>query len=347
MRDWLPWLIDLLDDGPAAVVTVLATDGSTPRDVGARMLVTGLANEGTIGGGALEYQAIAAARAMLAAAEPWQRRVIDVPLGPAVQQCCGGYVRLLVEVVVQADRDAIAALSRGIVVRPTVSGAPWICIEHRSAANGLPLPVARAVRAMASGEAPAAALTIDVSDATWLVEPIREPLTPLHLYGAGHVAREVVAVLAGLPYEITWVDVARGRFPDAVDEAIDVVVTGDPASVARGAPGGAVHVVMTFSHALDEAITAELLRADTFAYLGLIGSKTKRARFVQRFRRAGIPDAAIARLTCPIGLPDVAGKTPRAIAISLAAQLVALSSTQAIQANPRLTEKTRTTKGAP
>lgn len=347
MNDWLTRVADLLADGPVAVVTVLMAEGSTPREAGARMLVTHDAIEGTIGGGALEYQAIADARAMLAEGAPWLRRIIDVPLGPALQQCCGGYVRLLVEVIAQDQRAALAEIAGtpGLLIRPAASGAGWIAVAHRKAVGRLPLPVAKAARGMLSGAECCEPVVVDVADVPWLVEPIQQPSTPLYLYGAGHVAREVVSVLAGLPFRITWVDVARSRFPERTEKAIDVVVSDDPAAAALGAPAGAVHVVMSFSHALDEAICTALLEANTFAYLGLIGSETKRARFVQRFRRAGISEAAIARLTCPIGLREVPGKMPRAIAIALAAQLVALSPAHGTQSNPRLTTIPRTTKG--
>lgn len=325
MRDWLARLGELLAHGPVALVKVLSAEGSTPREVGAKMLVTRDTIEGTIGGGALEFQAIADARSMLADARPWQRRTIEVPLGPAVQQCCGGFVRLLLEAVTADQQTMIASVAgnEGLLIRPAESGKPWIIAHHRKDVHALPLPVAKLVRDMLSGAQACETVVIEVADTPWLVEPIRQTETPLYLYGAGHVAREVVAVLHGLPFAIHWIDVAPNRFPATVDPSVRLTATEDPVSIARRAPAEAIHVVMTFSHALDEAITASLLEANTFAYLGLIGSKTKRARFVQRFRRAGIRDDAIARLTCPIGLASVPGKTPRTIAIALAAELVA------------------------
>jgi xanthine dehydrogenase accessory factor len=80
--------------------------------------------------------------------------------------------------------------------------------------------------------------------------------------------------------------------------------------------------VLTHSHDLDLRITEAILRRGDFAYCGLIGSKTKRARFVHRFGQRGVPAAAIARLTCPIGVPGIAGKEPEVLAVAVVAQLL-------------------------
>ncbi len=96
MADWITHAREALHRGPAALVTILATEGSAPRGPGARMVVTERGLAGTIGGGALEHQALAQARAILAH-PPGSWRVQDYPLGPLLGQCCGGRVRLLVE----------------------------------------------------------------------------------------------------------------------------------------------------------------------------------------------------------------------------------------------------------
>ena len=97
------------------------------------------------------------------------------------------------------------------------------------------------------------------------------------------------------------------------------------AEVAHALPGSC-YLVLTHSHALDLAITEAILRRGDFAYLGLIGSRTKRSRFVHRFEQRGIAPDALARLTCPIGLPGIVGKEPEVIAVSVVAQLLAASS---------------------
>jgi xanthine dehydrogenase accessory factor len=158
----------------------------------------------------------------------------------------------------------------------------------------------------------------------WFVEPAGRSNIPLYLFGAGHVGRAVVANLAALSFDVTWVDTGAGRFPDGLKKtaALTPVVAPDPTVIARAAPEGAFHLVMTYSHPLDLAICHEVLAQGTFAYLGLIGSATKRARFLKRLRELGHDEALLRRLVCPIGVPGVIGKEPAVIAISVAAQLL-------------------------
>jgi xanthine dehydrogenase accessory factor len=160
--------------------------------------------------------------------------------------------------------------------------------------------------------------------ARWPAEP---PLLHLQLYGAGHVGRAIVQALAPLHLRIDWIDEREQEFarhtPGIAGRAdiralcVDAV----EAEVAL-APPGAFYLVLTHEHDLDLRICEAILRRGDFAYLGLIGSKTKRQRFVQRFAQRGIPASAIERITCPIGLPGIPGKQPEHIAVAVAAQLL-------------------------
>jgi xanthine dehydrogenase accessory factor len=103
---------------------------------------------------------------------------------------------------------------------------------------------------------------------------------------------------------------------------IHPIVSSDPAAIAAAAPVDAYHLVLTYSHALDLAICHALLTRPAFGFLGLIGSASKRARFLKRLREGGIAHGALERLTCPIGIGNLRGKQPATIAISVAAQLI-------------------------
>jgi xanthine dehydrogenase accessory factor len=153
------------------------------------------------------------------------------------------------------------------------------------------------------------------------------PRFVLQLYGAGHVGRAIVRLLEGLDCRVSWIDERDSEFP-AVTSAphIERVCVEPVEAEVAHAPAGAFHLVLTHSHALDLAITEAILRRGDFGYLGLIGSKTKRQRFVHRFESRGIAAPALARLTCPIGLPGIVGKEPEVIAVAVVAQLLALSS---------------------
>ena len=159
----------------------------------------------------------------------------------------------------------------------------------------------------------------------WFVEPLARRMVPLTIYGAGHVGRALVRVLQDLPFAITWADTAAARFPDPLPPHVHVQATPDLPALAAAAPAGAWHIVMTYSHALDLAICHAVLRRGDFGHLGLIGSATKRARFLKRLAELGIAPAALARLSCPIGLPGLGGKEPGMIAVAVAAQLVQLA----------------------
>ncbi|EWS53676.1 xanthine dehydrogenase accessory protein XdhC [Methylibium sp. T29] len=153
------------------------------------------------------------------------------------------------------------------------------------------------------------------------------PRFHLQLYGAGHVGRAIVALLASIDCRVQWIDEREAEFdafaalaplpPHVQALCVDAV----EAEVAQ-APPGACYLVLTHEHDLDLRITEAVLRRGDFAYCGLIGSRTKRARFVHRFQERGVSDAAIARLTCPIGLPGITGKEPAVLAIAAVAQLL-------------------------
>jgi xanthine dehydrogenase accessory factor len=93
------------------------------------------------------------------------------------------------------------------------------------------------------------------------------------------------------------------------------------AEVATAPPQGH-YLVLTHSHDLDLRITEAILRRGDFAFLGLIGSQTKRARFMRRFEQRGMAPALLERLTCPIGIAGITGKEPDVIAVAVVAQLL-------------------------
>lgn len=282
--------------GRVARVVIAATDGSSPREVGAAMLVWDDGQSGTIGGGALEFAASAKARGWLAGADSGAR-VERVALGPALGQCCGGAVTLWTEVFA-----ALPAVQAVLVARGP---------------GAMPLAVKRMVAAArGQGVRPATGLVQG-----WLVEPVVEAERQVWVWGAGHVGRALVAVLAPLPgVAVTWVDVSSGRFPDAVPSEVTVVPATDPAVLADHAPEGAEHLIVTFSHTLDLELCHRLLNRG-FRSCGLIGSATKWARFRSRLGALGHGRDQVARIRCPIGDPAL-GKHPQAIAVGVVAEML-------------------------
>lgn len=232
-------------------VEITATRGSAPRDAGTAMMVTETFIEGTIGGGALELQAIQTARAMLAKGQTTHTETL--PLGPNLGQCCGGAVTLRYTIDPQAT--------------DSIDQAPSISMPPSS--------------------------------------------TPaqLWLWGAGHVGRAVVRACSPQIAAITWIDSAADRFPASVPNHATTIPATDMPRLALNAPATAHHLIFTYSHDIDLALCAALLKRGA-ASIGLIGSDTKWARFSKRLRAMGLDPAPI---TCPIGDKSL-GKVPDQIA---------------------------------
>ena len=285
--------------GPRVRVVVAAVEGSGPREDGAAMAVWGSGQAGTIGGGALEFAAAAAAREMLAGGV--KQRLTRMALGPGLGQCCGGAVRLFSELW---DAGGLAAVDGPLVVRP-VGGA------------ALPLAVRRMLAAArAAGVMPAPGMVDG-----WMVEAVSVPERAVWVWGAGHVGRALVTVLAPLPgVAVSWVDVDAARFP-LVPDGVTRICAANPADLVGYVPVTAEHYIVTYSHALDLDLCHRLL-CRGFAAAGLIGSATKWARFRARLLALGHSAAAVRRITCPIGEPGL-GKHPQAIAIGVAGAFLA------------------------
>ena len=323
MSAWPETLSSLVEANvPAALVAVVSVKGSAPREAGAAMVVTERDLFGTIGGGRLEYRAARLARAMLRAGAAAQRRAF--PLGPELGQCCGGQVGLQFRRVTAADRvwldplrAWIAAGREAALVFAPGDGGGCLAVSGRDVAGDLGRRTEAAARAARNALAGAAS-----DDEAWRMVRLRPPDCVVFLFGAGHVGRALASILGQLPCRVVWIDERKDAFPAAVPANVAAVRADDPVAEAARAPKGAYYLVMTHSHARDQRIVEAVLRRGDFAYLGLIGSATKRARFAARLRAAGIGEAPLARLVCPIGAEGIPGKEPGVIALAAAAEIM-------------------------
>lgn len=284
--------------GKVARIVIASHAGSSPRDTGVAMHVWTDGQSGTIGGGTLEFRATDEARRMIETGKASQ--MLKMPLGPALGQCCGGSVTLAIEVYTQATLPQV----EGFYARPVQGGAPKSLAVQRLLKGGRnrSLPVATALK---DG---------------WLIEPLAEQKNPLWIYGAGHVGRALIDTFADLPFAVTWIDTDQSRFPQDIRPDVTPLIAADPALVVRHAPDNADHLILTYSHALDLELCHRIL-SRPFRSLGLIGSKTKRARFRTKLEALGHSPAQISRINCPIGDPAL-GKEPKAIAVGVAAELL-------------------------
>ncbi|MER9053810.1 xanthine dehydrogenase accessory protein XdhC [Mesorhizobium sp. M0213] len=287
--------------GRVAFVEVAGTKGSTPRETGAFMLVSGSATFGTIGGGLLEYMAIDKARQMLfspleeemaaerpegvvsegtagasstAAATPpggfaatlpsRGRDTLDIALGPEIGQCCGGRVELLIQLVDPALEAKLVAAA----------------------------------------------------------EAEEAQLPHVYILGGGHVGQALASAMALLPVHIVVVE-TRAEALKGMPEAVETKLTPMPEAMVREAPAGSAFVVLTHDHALDFLIVAEALKRRDAAYVGMIGSRTKKATFRNWFlKSADGSEAEFARLVSPIGGDAVKDKRPQVIAALAVAEIM-------------------------
>jgi xanthine dehydrogenase accessory factor len=265
MSGWLQALNALAETGIEAVlVTVVEVKGSTPREAGAKMVVTRDKIYDTVGGGHLELKAIELSRAMLRQSPlPEAPAIHRFPLGPSLGQCCGG-------------------------------------------------------------------------EATLLLEPIQPPSFHIALFGAGHVGKALVKLLGDLPCRVTWTDPRGEMFPDVPPANVTINISDEPEAEVVALSAGSFVLVMTHSHPLDQRILEAALKRDDFRYVGLIGSATKRARFLSRLRARGLRETELARLTCPIGIDGAGGKHPAEIAIAVAAQLLQVRDAAPARLHPPL-----------
>ena len=350
---------------PCALVTVAGVAGSAPREAGARMIVAPEQLLGTIGGGNLEFEAARIARSRLADPAAGPRRFVELfPLGPMLEQCCGGAVYLHFELFATTAGEAPATWLRlareaeqdnapAVLVSRVLHAAPEAAVgadfgadpgKAVATAAGLAAPSgdaeldrlaqARAPTLLASagGEGDAllhplketSSTLPDLADALFF-ELIRPCDFQVVLFGAGHVGQALTQVLiSAVPCRILWIDSRPGQFPAVVPDNVEIRAAQDPVAQVGALPPDACCLVMTHSHELDQNLCEALLRRGDFAWLGLIGSATKQRRFMQRFKEKGLTQAQLARLTCPIGIPGIQSKQPGAIAVSVAAQLLQL-----------------------
>lgn len=329
MHNWLSALaaVAAAPNPVSVLVTVAAIQGSSPRETGAKMLVSAERQFDTIGGGHLELRACEIAREMLAQPPDMlsaRRRLERFPLGPSLGQCCGGVVHLAFERIATEASGHIECLRQRWrerqdswrLVALDAALPPAVCDR-----SGLRLQGPTAAFPDFDPELPCQVVT-DAGRRRWLVDPCLPYRSHLFLFGAGHVGAAIVRALAELPCHVTWIDERDDMFPPELPANVRIEATDIPEALIDAAAPGSCFLVMTHSHALDQLLAEHILRRGDAAWFGLIGSKTKRMQFEHRLRERGITDAGLRQMTCPIGLPGIHGKQPPVIAAAVAAQLL-------------------------
>lgn len=340
MKDWLPALdVAVSTEEPCILISIVRTQGSTPRELGAKMVVSERCTFSTIGGGQFEHRCIALARKLLQQGIAYQVECFS--LGPRLGQCCGGAVDVAFDLIGKGStwvKNLIEQQQNGALVLASVidsaaetgyGGNRYIIsaggVLGRTADAGLDDQIVTTGRRILHTNAgiERTHFTDTVGQiVTVLLEPVYPTALNIVLFGAGHVGQALVQVVAGLSCQITWVDSRKDIFPHDLPCNVVCVGTDSPESQVDAAPAGAYFLVMTHSHPLDQVICDKILKRDDFHYCGLIGSRSKRKKFEKRFRVHGLSAHVINKLTCPIGIDGISGKLPAEIAIAVAAQLM-------------------------
>jgi len=305
MTDHWHRVADILDRfGRAVRLAVVATRGSTPREIGAALVMRPDGGfHGTIGGGAFEWHLLARAGARLREGTPGIA-FEEIVLGPDLGQCCGGRVTVAIELF---DRDDLPAARRFAALERE---APFVLLgEVRDG---------RLHRRLADDPALEPGLGRDGR----LIEVFGDDRRRLALFGAGHVGRALVLALAPLPFRVDWIDGRDDPFPAAVPANVVPQRVADAAAMVARLPAGGFVLAVTHDHAVDFAVVDAALRRDDLCFVGVIGSETKRARFASRLVEIGHTAAATRRMVCPVGTVGPRSKTPAVIAAAIAVELL-------------------------
>ncbi len=305
MRTWPHVESFIVQEGGAVLVTILDVQGSAPRDAGTRMIIAPSGSfYGTIGGGRLEWEAIKHARQLLESTNaPCTQHVF--PLGPQLGQCCGGSVRALFECFTDTQLDTVREFSK-------LEAAGGFKTTATFSDNGVDREITM--------KRPKQQQFWDGKNT--FHETFDPGLTDLRLYGAGHTGKALMLTLATLPFRVTWYDERPDAFPSNVPASFTCIAVNDLADSLKAASDGAFVLALTHSHASDLEIMRAALAENRFGYVGVIGSKTKAARFRSRLKDSGLPTGLVDQMICPIGYDGITSKEPASVAISIAAELL-------------------------
>jgi xanthine dehydrogenase accessory factor len=295
----------------SALVTVVASAGSTPRHPPAKLIVDADGTtRGTIGGGRLEAEITAAAAAVARnGAQPFRLHQATRNFG----MCCGGELDVWIEPL---DAARTAALQETV----------------RRLARRLPTALATTLAAPGGKQALAQDPCLDSRrprlDGDCFVEPVL-PRERILLFGSGHVACALAALAAGIGFEVVVCDdneplLSSERFPTA--KRVDSLDVADVVAAVGPLSRGDHAIIATRDHDLDQAVLEQLLPRRELASLGMLGSHGKRERFRARIEARGrTGDADWERLRCPVGLA-IGAETPEEIAVAIVAELVRIRS---------------------
>ena len=330
MRHLLKQLIESLQAGrPAVLCAIVKNLGSAPRTSGARMLVLADgASLGSVGGGALEGACQSKARELLQGQGSFAELsfTLDATSAADAGMVCGGSVAVLLH---RVDSGLLAMMRRLrdeyqnglrpmlLTFLPDGDTPPRLLVFSPGNDDDVPVEL-RSEICRKGRRAPFIAL---FQGREVFVEPLVSPGT-VHLAGAGHVALATAKQAAFVGFEVVVMD-DRLEFANAAryPEAREVRVLDSFKGCLKDLGLDDYVIIVTRGHLYDREVLAQALRTGA-GYIGMIGSRRKRAAVYDSLRREGFGDTDFGRVHCPIGLA-IGADTPEEIALSIVAELVA------------------------
>ncbi len=332
----------LAEDGRAALGTVVATRGSTPQKVGAKLLIRadGQSSIGTLGGGCVEGQVWQEAIRALAANRPsFASYELSDDYAGDNGMICGGTMEILVDVWAAAD---LAVAQRA--ANELAAGHPCVLatvIEGDTLGGKLLLGSGRGERWLVSEVAPAmgealrealhdggplgiheaAVINLTGYDAPLFIESLRGE-AELIIVGAGHVAQALCQVASFAGFAVTVLD-NREKFANAerFAAATQVLAEEIEATLPQQTIGPQTYIVIvTRGHQFDEGALRLVINSPA-AYIGMIGSRRKVLLVYKRMLADGYDVAKLRRIYAPVGL-ELGAETVEEIAVSIVAELI-------------------------
>jgi xanthine dehydrogenase accessory factor len=337
MRHLLQTALDVVQRGErVALATIVYQQGSAPRGAGSQLVAnaTGLL-AGTTGGGLAEGMTIKACASAVQQGKPCVLEfAMDGTLAAQSEMICGGVVRVLVEVFAPDDALVLAAALRALdtegclIVRPYQpqqegAGCGWTLLFADGHSLGAALPPEVCHTLVKAGCALREASVLEAAGQAYFVDICR-PAPRMIIAGGGHVSRPTAQIAALAGFTVHVLDdraefAAAERFPWAA--ATKHIPEFTQCFTSYGVREQDFLVIVTRGHLFDESVLAQALQTPA-GYIGMIGSKRKREQIYAHLQEQGVSQAALARVTSPIGLA-IKAETPEEIAVSIVAQCIA------------------------
>lgn len=314
------------EEKTGSIATIISRDGSSPRDVGAKMFIgeDGKIHD-TIGGGGLEYKVQKQAMATMGHEQPQLIKIkMDGEEVASDGMICGGNVEVFLEPALEKHRQLYQRLEhlekngkKGVLITSLRGEFMKTLIEMDMRITGDPTDASNDSALFQNN---IGNITPQITSKT-LVETIH-PSPPLYIFGAGHVSQFIAPLATNVGFQVTVIDdrhqfASRERFPDA-----HKIIVEDFQEVFNKLrfTGEEYVVIVTRGHQNDRDVLEESLKRET-KYLGMIGSRRKVKIILEHMKECGYPPEKVDNVYSPIGI-SINAETPQEIAVSIVGEII-------------------------